>query len=199
MRTHSRFIALAVLLLFMSTPLTIHASEVTDKVRSTVDGIINILREETLRSPGKKEERRALIRNLILKSFSFEEMSKRSLARHWRERSDEEKKEFIALFSDLIENSYIEKVERYTDEEIIYAGEKRKDGRALVKTIIISKGNEIPINYKLIKTTDDWMVYDIVIEGVSLVSNYRSQFISTIRATSYEELVVKLREKVGKI
>lgn len=198
MRTNSRFITVAVLLLLMSTPFALHASEVTEKVRSTVDGIINILRDQSLNSPGKQEERRARIRNLILERFSFEEMSKRSLARHWRERSDKEKKEFVSLFSDLIENSYIEKIERYTDEEIIYADEKMSDGRAVVKTVIISKGNEIPIDYRLIKTTDDWMVYDIVIEGVSLVSNYRSQFSSTIRATSYEGLVIKLREKTGK-
>jgi len=199
MRTNSRFITVAMLLLLMSTPFTLHASEVTEKVRSTVDGITNILRDQSLRSPGKQEERRARIRNLILERFSFEEMSKRSLARHWKERSDEEKKEFVSLFSDLIENSYIDKIERYTDEKIIYADEKRNDGRAVVKTVIISKGTEIPINYRLIKTTDDWMVYDIVIEGVSLVSNYRSQFSSTIRATSYEGLVIKLREKTGKI
>ena len=198
MRTNSRFITVAMLLLLMSTPFTLHASEVTEKVRSTVDGITNILRDQSLRSPGKQEERRARIRNLILERFSFEEMSKRSLARHWKERSDEEKKEFVSLFSDLIENSYIDKIERYTDEKIIYADEKRNDGRAVVKTVIISKGTEIPINYRLIKTTDDWMVYDIVIEGVSLVSNYRSQFSSTIRATSYEGLVIKLREKTGK-
>lgn len=199
MRTNSRFITVAMLLLLMSTPFTLHASEVTEKVRSTVDGITNILRDQSLRSPGKQEERRARIRNLIQERFSFEEMSKRSLARHWKERSDEEKKEFVSLFSDLIENSYIDKIERYTDEKIIYADEKRNDGRAVVKTVIISKGTEIPINYRLIKTTDDWMVYDIVIEGVSLVSNYRSQFSSTIRATSYEGLVIKLREKTGKI
>ena len=129
MRTKLRSITPAVLLFLMLIPFTLHASEVTDKVRSTVNGIIKVLREQTLKAPDKKEERRARIRNLILERFSFEEMSKRSLARHWKERSDEEKKEFVSLFSDLIEDSYIDKVEKYTDEEIIYAGEKSKEGR----------------------------------------------------------------------
>jgi len=199
MKMNLRFITVAMLLLLTLTPVILHASEITDKVRSTVDGIINILKDQSLNAPGKKDERRARIRSLITERFNFEEMSKLSLARHWGDRSDEEKKEFISLFSDLIENSYIEKIERYTDEEIIYADEKRSGGRAEVKTVIISKGTDTHINYRLIKTTDDWMVYDIVIEGVSLVSNYRSQFSSTIRATSYEGLVKKLREKTRKI
>ena len=198
MTTKSRFIAITVLLLLISTPFTLQASEITGKVRSTVDGVLVILKDQSLMVPEKKEERRGRLRNLILKRFSFKEMSKRSLARYWRERSDAEKKEFVSLFSDLIENSYIEKIERYTDEEILYVGEKSSDGRAVVKTVIISKGNEIPINYSLMKTENDWMVYDIVIEGVSLVSNYRSQFSSTIRTSSYKGLVEQLREKTGK-
>lgn len=191
-------VIVAALLILLSVPLRLNASDVTDKLRSTIDGVIDILRDDSLRRPDRQEERRSRIRKLIMQRFSFEEMSKRSLARYWRERSDSERMEFVSLFSDLIENAYIEKIERYTDEEIRYVGERMSGERAEVKTIVMSKGTQIPIDYRLIMIGSDWMVYDIVIEGVSLVSNYRSQFSNTIRSSSYEDLVKKLKEKTGR-
>ncbi|MFQ5901470.1 MAG: ABC transporter substrate-binding protein [Thermodesulfobacteriota bacterium] len=136
---------------------------------------------------------------IIVESTTPEEMAKRSLARHWKKRSDIEKKEFVAIFTDLIEGSYIEKIEAYTDEEILYTGEKIDGRRAVVKTRIISKGTEIPIYYRLLESKDgNWMVYDIVIEGVSLIGNYRTQFSKIIRGSSYEELVKKIKAKLEK-
>ena len=198
MKFTSMIISVTALLFLLSTPFTVYASDVTDRVRSTVEGVLNILKDQSLRSPEKKEGRRALMRNLIKDRFSFEEMSKLSLARHWRKRSAEERKEFVLLFSDLVESAYIDKIERYTDEEILYGAEKIKDGRAVVKTRIMSKGTEVPIDYKLKKMDGDWKVYDILVEGVSLISNYRSQFSSIIRTSSYEELVIRLKEKTAK-
>jgi phospholipid transport system substrate-binding protein len=198
MRNVSRVVAVIVALLLLLTPFSICASEITDKVRTTVDRVLEVLKEESLKGPEKKEERRARIRDIIKERFSFEEMSRQSLARHWRKRSDAEKSEFVSLFSDLIENSYIDKIEGYRDEEILYAGERVKNNRAEVSTKVISKGTEIPINYRLFRTKGgDWMVYDIVIEGVSLVSNYRSQFSSTIRSSSFNGLMEQLREKTA--
>ena len=133
------------------------------------------------------------------KLFNFEEIAKRALARHWRKRTDKEKKEFTALFSNFLEGSYIGKIEAYTDEEVVYVGEKVDKGRAVVKTKVISKGIETPIHYRLLKGKgSEWMVYDVVIEGVSFVRNYRTQFNEVIKKSSYEELVKRLRSKVKK-
>lgn len=199
MKNVSRDISVVtVALLLLLIPFSLHASEVTGKVQATVDGVLDVLREQSLQGPSKKEERRAKLRSIISGRFSYEEMSKQSLAIHWRKRSEAEKKEFVSLFSNLIETAYIEKIEGYTDEEILYTGERVKDRHAEVLTTIVSKGTEIPINYRLFRTRGgDWMVYDLVIEGVSLVSNYRLQFSSTIRTSSYEGLVGQLREKMA--
>lgn len=123
-------------------------------------------------------------------------MAKRSLALFWKQRTPEEKKGFVSLYSDLLERSYIKKIENYSDEKIIYTDEKIDDGYAIVKTKIITKRNvEIPIEYKLLKKNNKWDVYDVVIEGVSLVNNYRNQFSKIIRTSSYEELVKRMQNK----
>jgi len=179
-------------------PFPAHPSEVTEQVKSTIEEVVKILKDPSLQGPEKAPARRTRLQTAIAELFDFEEMAKRSLARHWSKRSDKEKGEFVALFRKLIEKSYIEKIERYTDEEILYVGERRKDGRALVKTKIVTKqGTEIPIHYRLLNEQErGWMVYDIVVEGVSLVSNYRSQFNRIIRSSSYRKLIKRLQSKV---
>lgn len=186
------------LLFFLELPFT-RASEITDGVKETIDAIIAVVRSEEFKKEGKKAERRALIREIVHKKFSFPQMSRRSLAKHWKERTPEEKKEFIYLFGKLLENSYASKIEGYTDEKIIYAEEKVKGNIALVKTIIKTSNDEIPVNYKLIKSGDDWMIFDFIVEGVSIIKNYRAQFKKIIHKSSYEELVNKLKKKVEKI
>ena len=179
-------------------PVPAHPSEVTEQVRFTTEEVLKILKDPSLQGPEKAPARRTKLRTAIMELFDFEEMAKRSLARHWSRRSDQEKVEFVALFRRLIERFYIEKIEKYTDEEILYVGERRQDGRALVKTKIVTKqGTEIPIHYRLLtKQERGWMVYDIVVEGVSLVSNYRSQFNRIIRSSSYSTLIKRLQSKV---
>jgi phospholipid transport system substrate-binding protein len=198
MRNASIIVKMTVAMLLLLTPISVCASEITDKIKKTVDEVLEVLKDESFKGEEKMEERRALLRGVVKERFSFQEMSRQSLARHWRGLSDAEKSEFVSLFSDLIESAYIDKVEGYTDEEILYTGERIKNSRAEVSTKVISKGTEIPINYRLFRTKDgDWMVYDIVIEGVSLVSNYRSQFSSTIRSSSFNGLMEQLREKTA--
>jgi len=168
----------------------------TDQVRQTVDKVLNILNNKELKKPGKAKERRTAIRKAVGEKFDFEEMAKRSLALYWKQRTPEEKKEFVSLYSDLLERSYIKKIENYSDEKIIYTDEKIDDGYAIVKTKIITKRNvEIPIEYRLLKKNNKWDVYDVVIEGVSLVNNYRNQFSKIIRTNSYEELVKRMKNK----
>jgi len=181
------------------SPLITHAGEPTDQVKQTVDAVINILNNKELKKPENRAERQKKIRETIEKSFDFEEMAKRSLALHWKKRTPQEQKEFTSLFSDLLEDTYIRKIERYEDEKVIYTAEKTEGSYATVRTrIVTTKGIEIPVDYKIFKKDQKWEVYDIFVEGVSLVNNYRSQFNEIIRAGSYEELVQKLKKKVLK-
>ncbi len=174
------------------------ASEITDQLKETIDGVIAVLRDPSLKGEDKKQERRARIRSIVKERFSFEEMAKRSLGRHWRKRSKEERNEFVKLFSSLIENSYIDRIEQYSNEKVLFLNEKVIGRKAEVRTKVVSaKGTEIPINYRLFKDRSGrWRVYDVVVEGVSLVRNYRTQFDKTIRSSSYEDLVKDLRAKV---
>jgi phospholipid transport system substrate-binding protein len=193
--------SIALLFLLISFCLLIFASgayagEPTRQVKETVDKIIDILKDERLKKPEYTAERRKSIRRVVNEKFDFEEMAKRALGIHWRARTAEERKEFVPLFSDLLERSYINRIEGYTDEKIIYIGEKIEGEYSDVDTKIITKRNvEIPIRYRLLKKNAKWDVYDVVIEGVSLISNYRNQFNRIIRSQSYEELVRRMKDK----
>lgn len=181
-------------------PSSSNAAAPTELLRDTIDAVIDILKDPSLKGDARKEARRGRIRVHIRERFSFEDMSRRSLGKHWRERSPEEKKEFVEVFGKLIENTYIGKIEGYTDEKVVYENEVIRGRASEVKTKIITKdGLEIPINYRLIKKkSGDWLVYDVVIEGVSLVRNYRTQFSEALRSSSFSDLVTKLREKIEK-
>ena len=193
------FTVLAIILLFFLELPSTQASEITEGVKKTLDSIIVIVSREDLKNNEKKAERRVLLREVISKKFSYYEMSRRSLTKHWKERTAEEKKEFIDLFGKLLENSYANKIESFTDEKIIYIDEKKKGNVALVKTIIQKNNDEIPVNYKLVKLDNDWKIYDFIVEGVSMIKNYRTQFKKIIHKSSYEELVSKLKKKLEKI
>lgn len=181
---------------FWSFTVTVSAAGPTEQVKKTIDKVIEILNDKELKKPNRTEERRALLRKATEERFDYEEMAKRSLAIHWHKRTPQERKEFTSLFSELLERSYINKIERYSDEKILYTDESVEDNYAVVKTIIVTKRNvEVPVDYRLLKVGNQWKIYDIVIEGVSLVSNYRNQFNRIIRRDSYNELVERLKTK----
>ena len=172
-----------------------------EQVKGTVEDILSLMRDETLSDPLRKEERRARITALVDARFNFEEMSKRSLAKAWRGRSAEEKEQFVQLFSELLKNNYIGRIESYSDEVIEYAKElfaQNKKTRAKVYTNILKNGEEIPINYVLMKKGDEWFVYDVDIEGVSLVRNYRSEFKRIISKDKFAGLIKQMQEKNAK-
>lgn len=181
-------------------PLLSSAGEPLNKIRQTVDDVLDILANEALKSPGKGQERRTLIRQAVLKRFGFEEMARRSLGRHWRKISAAQQQEFVALFSDLLERSYINKIESFGGgkEQIQYTKETiDKDGYAMVRSEILSARDlNVEIEYRLLKRNADWEVYDVVIEGISLVSNYRTQFNKIILEESFEALVKKMKLKL---
>ncbi|MEF9476356.1 MAG: ABC transporter substrate-binding protein, partial [Candidatus Mariimomonas ferrooxydans] len=150
----------------------------TAEIKLTIDSIVDVLKDKNLSLPSNKEERRGKIRTLINGRFDFKEMSKRILARHWKKRTPAEKKKFGSIFSGLLEASYIRKVEAYTDEKVIYGKEVIRGGGkyGAVSTTIATKKVDIPIDYKVILKDSKWWIYDIVIEGVSFISTYRSQY-----------------------
>jgi len=182
-------------LLIQDIPVSAYYGEPTEQVKQTIDSVLSILRNKELKKPEKTKERRAAIRKVISNRFDFEEMARRSLALYWRQRTPEERREFISLFTDLLERSYIKKIESYEDEKILYVGESIEGTYAVVKTRIVTKRNvEIPVEYKLMKNSK-WEVYDVVIEGVSLINNYRTQFAKIIRTNSYAELLKRMKNK----
>jgi phospholipid transport system substrate-binding protein len=169
----------------------------TDQLRGHVDRVIKVLDDPELLKDGRQPQRRAAIREVANDIFDFTEISRRSLGRHWAQRTPPERDEFVRLFTDLLERSYISKIEGYAGEKVTYAGDTIEGDQATVRTRIVTRqGTDVPVDYRMLKNGDRWRAYDVSIEGVSLVSNYRSQFNGLIQRQSYQELVKALRAKV---
>jgi len=198
MRLTKRFCFLISFFLIFGMTLPAWAGEPTEKIKQTTEKILSIVKDPALKSPAKAQERKKLIRQAVDERFNWEEMARRALARHWEKRTEEEKKEFVSLFADLLERTYLNKVEGYSGEKVRYEGESVDASYASVKMKIITEKNvDIPVEYRLRKGAMDWLVYDVSIEGVSLVNNYRTQFNSIITQSSYGNLVKKLKEKTS--
>ncbi|VAV83287.1 Phospholipid ABC transporter shuttle protein MlaC [hydrothermal vent metagenome] len=192
-------VAILILLCIIALPNFAAASEPNLVVSQTVDEVIRVLSDASLTGPAKKKERRLKIRAAITKGFSFEAMAKRAMGKYWKERTPQEREEFTGLFRRLIEISYISKIEGFTNEKVLYEKARTKKNISVVKTkIVMAKGTEIPINYRLMRRGDRWFIYDIVIEGVSLVRNYRTQFSSVLRKKSYSTLVEQIKATIEK-
>ena len=186
------------LLLVIGVSVPVFAGEPTEQIKQTTDRILSIVKDPALKVPPKARERRRLILQAVNERFNWEEMARRALGRHWAERTAEEKKEFVPLFSEFLERTYMSKVEDYSGEKVQYGEESKEGDYAVVKVdIITQKNKDIYIDYRLQKEGNEWLVYDVSIEGVSLVNNYRSQFNSIILQSSYENLVKRLKAKVA--
>jgi phospholipid transport system substrate-binding protein len=168
----------------------------TETVRTTVDEVVSILRDPNWKKPTRLVERRKLLEQVIGSRFDYPEMAKRTLTIHWSKLSPAEKKEFVELLAAFLSANYADKIESYSSEEVLYLAERLSDGYAEVTTKITSEKAEYPLDYRLLLRLDEWYVYDVVIDGVSLVKNYRSQFDRIIRSGSYADLVEKLRKNV---
>ena len=178
----------------MAVPLL--AAGPMEEIKQTTDKILSIVTNPALKAPSKTEEREKLIHQAVYERFDWEEMARRSLATHWAKRTAEEKKEFVHLFSELLEQTYMKKVEDFSGEKVLYEGETKEGDYATVKIkIVTKKEKDIPVEYRLKKKGNNWFIYDVSIEGVSLVNNYRTQFNSILLQSSYEDLVKRLREK----
>ena len=198
MWTLSASIALAFMLVVV-TVTGASAGPPTDQLRGSVDSVLKTLSDPELRKDAQTAERRRRIRAAAAEIFDFPEISRRTLAIHWQARTPAEREQFTVLFGDLLEQSYISKIESYSGEKIQYVGETIDGNQAVVRTKIISKqGTETPVDYRmLLQDGGRWRTYDVTIEGVSLVANYRSQFNSIIQRNGYQDLIGKLAAKQG--
>lgn len=190
------YIPLFLLFLYLLIPAPLRAGVPKEQVQTTVDKVLNILRDPQLKSENKKEERQSRLRQTIAPRFDFNEMAKRSLGAHWRRISPEKQQEFVKLFSDLLERSYVDKIDSYNGEKVLYTREKQDKDHAEVDTKVITKqGEEFSVNYKLRSIGGEWKAYDVVIENISLVNNYRSQFNRVLTKSPFEELLRRMKER----
>jgi phospholipid transport system substrate-binding protein len=192
-----RMLTLAVTTVVLTSGGPAWAGAPTDQLRGRVDRVLRILEDPALKQDARVVERRAAIRTMAHEIFDFRELSQRALARHWPARTPAERDEFVQLFADLLERSYIGKIETYSGgDRIQYTSETADGDQATVRTRIVTKaGAEIPVDYRMHRVGDRWLVYDVAIEGVSLVANYRAQFNKIIQTSSYRGLVEKLSAK----
>ncbi|MEK7290631.1 MAG: ABC transporter substrate-binding protein [Planctomycetota bacterium] len=162
----------------------------------TVDKGLTVLKEPSLSGTEKTQERRQALWKEISIVFNFEEMSKRALGQHWKKRSPEEKKEFVELFTNILKDAYIGKTDTYNGEKVVLLREKQDSNYAVVQTRFITKnGTEIAVDYSMLNNSGEWKIYDVIIEGVSMINNYRSQFNNILLKSPYENLVKRMKEK----
>lgn len=179
------------------------AGEATDAMKSTIDEVLRIIQDKDMKQPGKSEERRKLLEKVVGERFDYHEMSLRTLSisegAPWKNLSEQEKEEFAGLFQTLLVNVYADKVEAYTGEGVKYINERTEKDYAEVRTKVLTGKTEIPLDYRLLNKGSVWRVYDVVVDGTSLVRNYKDQFKSILRTATFAELLDQLRKKSDKI
>ncbi len=176
-----------------------YAGPPTEAIKKTIDEVLRIVRDQDLKHKGKADERRHLLEQVVEARFDYAEMSRRALGAPWNQLTDQQKQEFVDLFRTLLTNSYADKIETYSGEGVQYLNERTEKEYAEVRTKVLSGKTEIPLDYRLIHKAEDWRVYDVVVDNISLVNNYRGQFTKILRASSYSDLVDQLRKKSEKL
>ena len=188
------FVVVSILALGLVMARDAAAGQVSDQLRSRIDRVVSILEDPILKV--RPEERRVALRGAATDIFDFTEVTRRSLGRHWQAATPAEREELVLLFTALLERSYLGRIEQYTGERIAVVGEALDGELATVRTRLVSKsGTETSVDYRLYRAGDRWMAYDVSVEGVSLVANYRAQFNKIIQASSAQALVKRLRAK----
>lgn len=176
-----------------------YAGPPTEAMKTTIDEVLRILRDQDLKHKDKADERRHLLEKVVEARFDYTEMSRRALGAPWNQLTDQQKQEFVDLFRTVLTNSYADKIETYSGEGVQYLNERTEKEYAEVRTKVLSGKTEIPLDYRLIHKAEDWRVYDVVVDNISLVNNYRGQFTKILRASSYSDLVDQLRKKSEKL
>jgi phospholipid transport system substrate-binding protein len=183
------------MLLFVAPGLTF-AGAASDQLKQSVEKIQTILADPSLKGDAKSASRRQKLKEAVSERFAFDEMAKRSLGAQWQKRSAAEQQQFVRLFTDLLEGAYLSKVEEYSGEKIQFINERQEKDFAEVNTKLINrKGEDFALDYRLLNMNGEWKVTDVVIENISLVNNYRSQFNRVLSRSSFEDLVQAMKQK----
>lgn len=191
---HKRIFQLCILILFSYTAMAADFSTPTARVRDSIEKVISVLQDQTL----DKDARWKQIAAVIREGFDFRSMSQSVLATNWRKATPEEQERFTEFFSQYIEETYRAKIEAYTDEKVLYKNETIKRNRAVVETVIVTSTTEIPVNFKLRLNDGQWYAYDVVIEGISLVSNYRTTFSAIVKNEGMDGLLNNIQKRIDK-
>lgn len=178
-----------------STPSPANRSP-TEAMRTTVSQALGVLQDQELKKPERVDERVTRLKKIADSCFDYGEMAKRSLGGQWNKLGERERQEFVDLFTEFFTATYVEKIHSYSDEEVKFLSEWLEGNHAEVKSIMVGKKTETPLDYRLAMKGGDWKAYDVVVDGISLVQNYRGQFTAILRSSSYEHLVQILRDKI---
>jgi len=186
------------LIVLLIIPLASHAATPLETIRADINKVLDVLRDPSLKGESGKKTKKAKIRTLAHEMFDFDELSRRTLAQNWKKLNDGQQKEFTDLYSSLLEETYANRILSYTNEDVLYGKERSLSEKTVeVQTTIVTKKADVPIYYRVIQKDGDWKVYDVVIEGVSLINNYRTQFREILANKPPEALLDTLRKKVG--
>jgi phospholipid transport system substrate-binding protein len=179
-------------------PIQAHADSALDTIKSRINQVLVVLRDPALKSDSSREVKKKRLRQIFENAFDYAELSRNTLSRNWDKLKPEQQKEFMQLYRTLLENVYLDLILSYKDQEVTFGKERALgEGKVEVDTKVISGSTEIPINFRLISQSADWRIYDFVIENISVVSNYRSQFGRILTKQSPEEMLASLRKQVG--
>ena len=191
-------IVMASLILAVGVAGGVWAGMPADQVRLQIERIVKVLADPGLKRPGHEHVRHAAVGKIVEETFDLREMTRRTLGPHWQGLTEAERAEFVTLFGDLLDRAYFSRIAAYNGEKITVLGDSIDGDLATVRTrIVTQQGAEVPVDYRMLHRGDRWVVYDVSIEGVSLVANYRAQFNRIIQTSSYQALVDKLRAKRG--
>ena len=190
------FVALFLLSVHL-LPLPAIAGTATDQIQATVNKVISILKDPQWNSKGRRAELRNQLKQVIYRRFDFNQMARRSLGRQWGRITPAERNEFTRLFTDLLERTYVNQIQGFNDERVVFTRERSDGNYAEVESRILTRtGKQFSVNYKSLLVDGEWKIYDIVAENISLVNNYRSQFRRILARSSYKELIRRIRQKL---
>lgn len=185
--------------LLVSVPVA--GAQVTDSAKErvirTVDSVMESLSDQQLKTPERAQERRQFVKQAVNRLLDYEEMGKRTLGAKWQNLTKADQEEFVDVFQEFLSNSYESRFEDYSDEQVQYVGERQKGDFAEVRTVLKSNKVQVPLDFRLLRKSGQWWVYDLVIDGISLVKNFRSQFARIIQTSSYAGLLEKLKTKTN--
>ena len=197
MTTSNKHAILPLLFLVLGAPALALAGEPTDQIKQTTDQLLAIVQTPALQGPEKEAERKKKMRDVVNERFDWSAMARSAVGKFWHDFSEAQRTEFTKLFSDLVEKTYMSEVDSYSGEKILYNGDKIDGKYGVVDSVVVTlKGTDVPVSYRVLKKGPAWLVYDINIEGVSLVNNYRSQIGSILNSSPYDKLISRIKAKI---